>query len=341
MTDRASISRSGSNSYTHRWFWLAFASLLMTAVLSATESALAKKDWSQSPLPPEMYRVVTRAQSQMKSGKFKQATATITELLNSANDVPKCLAIAASTESYGFPMMDARRACMNRALQLSNSNDDMILVALKSRQYQFFEITRQAINSLLASAKSVNELYDLARRCQEVALNDVAHLAMEKAYTGIKDQPSAFAFAEQSKALGMEDLLRKVVKDLIDDEDEVAALCDIICKTDGYKLRDQTRYGLRKALDKSASLPDMEAIFETARRLNEPDIANRANYFIRRGKVIQKIKEDRQGYDAQLKSWREGIDIDTARQQMGIPESGSSGTTGGAPRPREAPGSGF
>jgi len=344
MTDRVSFPRFRRSNFKSRWFAFLCGSLLLTAALSATEPVLAKKDWSQSPLPPEMYRVVSRAQSQMKSGKFKQATATINDLLASANDVPKCLAIAAATESYGFPMMDARRACMNRAFQLSGSNDDMILVALKSRQYQFFEITRQAIHSLLASAKTVNELYDLARRCQEVALNDVAHLAMEKAYTGIKDQPSAFAFAEQSKALGMEDLLRKVVKDLIDDQDEVATLCDILCKTDGYKLRDQTRYGLRKALDKSATVPDMEAIFETARRLNEPDIANRANYFIRRGKVIQKIKEDRQGYDAQLKSWREGIDIDTARQQMGIPESSSGSTTGSAGtqrRPNEPPTSGF
>jgi hypothetical protein len=313
----------------------AFSSLIAGGILSMPVEA--KKDWSTSPLPPEMYRQVERAARQTKSGKYQQATQTINEVLVGATDVPKCLAIAASTEAAGSPMLEARRACLNRALQLCSNNDDLILVALKARQYQMFEITRQSITSMMGNCKTVRDLYELARRCQEVALNDVAHMAMEKAYTGVKDQQGAFLFAETCKGLGMEDLLRKVVKDMIDDDSAVPDLCDILLKCEPYNLRDQTRYGLRKALDHAASVPDMEAIYETARRLNEPDVANRALYFVRRGKVIEKIKSDRVNYEAQLKSWREGIDIDAARQQLGAPAS-----TDGAPRrANDPPTSGF
>jgi hypothetical protein len=236
--------------------------------------------------------------------------------------------------------MEARRACLNKALSLCNGNDDVILVALKSRQYQFFEITRQCVNLLIGNAKTVPQLYDLARKCQEVSLNDISHLAMEKAYTGLsgKGLDAAFEYAETCKALGMEDLLRKTVKDIVDDTDDVGGICDVLIKCDGYKLRDITRYGLRKALDVCATVPDMEAIFITARQLNEPDIANRANYFVRRGKVIDKIKNDRANYEAQLRSWREGIDIEAARQQAGLAPDGTSSSSR---RSNDPPTSGF
>lgn len=327
----------------YRWVAIASGSLLLSALLTLGQPGFAKRDWTSTPLTPEMYSSVQRASRQMRSGKFDAATATVTGVLASATDVPKCLAIAAATEEYGFPMMDARRACLNRAFGLSSSNDDLILVALKSRQYQMFEITRQAVNSLLASAKSLPELYDLARKCQEVALNDVAHLAMEKAYTGVKDEKGFYVFTSECKALGMEDLLRKAMKDYLDGEDlTVTEICDALLKCESYKLRDQTRYGLRRALDKAAELSDMEAIFETARRLNEPDVANRANYYVRRAKVIEKIKTDRANYQAQLRAWREGIDIDTARQQAGLGPVGEVGGPGGASAVRrDPPTSGF
>jgi hypothetical protein len=318
---------------------IACSALLVSGLLCSVQPAAAKKDWSESPLGPEMYGTLQRAQRQMRSGKYQQATDTINGMLASANDVQKCLAIAAATEGVAAPMMEARRACLNKALPLCTGPDDVILVALKSRQYQFFEITRQCVNQLVGNTKTVPQLYELARKCHEVSLTDVAHLAMEKAYTGLKSTEEAFAFAEQAKALGMEDLLRKCVKDLVDSTEEVQLICDLLLKVEGYKLRDMTRYGLRKALDVCGNVPDMEAIFVTARQLNEPDIANRANYFVRRGKVIEKIKTDRANYEAQLRAWREGIDIETARQQAGLTPDGTAANTG--QRRPDAPTSGF
>lgn len=328
---------------TERRFVAGFISLVFCASALTNVPALAKKDWTESPLGPDLYRQVERAKRQMKSGKFQQATASINEMLASANDVPKCLEIAASTESYGSPMIEARRACLNRAYQLCQNNEDMLLVALKARHYQMFEVTRQAITYLLGHAKNVKELYDLARRCQEVALNDVAHMAMEKAYASIPDDAppeAAYQYAEQAKALGMNDLVAKVVKQLLDNPDETPeSICDTLLKCQGYKMRDLNRYGLRRALDLAKNVPDMEAIYEAARQLNEPDVANRAQYYVRRGKIIMKIKEDRAAYEAQLRAWREGIDIDLARQQAGLGQDPTLPSSG--QRSNRPPTSGF
>lgn len=300
----------------------------------------ARRQYADSPLVQGQIGALVKASRLMKSGKYAQATQVIDGILQSCNDVSKCIFVAQATEGYGHPMNEARRSCLNRAYGLATSREDLILVALKSRQYQFFEVTRQAIASLIANARTVPELYDLAKKSQEVALNDVAHLAMEKAYTGVKDQNAAFAFAEQAKAMGMDDLLRKVIKELIDDEEDVTTLCDLLLKLEGYQMRDQTRYGLRKALDKATSVGEMQGIFEVSKRLNEPDVANRAMYFVRKGKIIQKIKEDRSTYETQLRGWREGVDVDASRSLTG--DSGFSGG-GGLKRsaPGQPPGSGF
>jgi hypothetical protein len=302
------------------------AIIMGSSMLVAIAPASARKlPPGETPLSDRQQSGMQHASSLMRSGKYEQANQVIDGVLAEANDVSKCIAIAQYTEHYGNPMNEARRNCLNKAFSLATSREDVILVALKGRQYQFFEITRQCVGSLIANARTIPELYDLARKTQEVALNDIAHLAMEKAYTGVKDQAGAFAFAEQAKAMGMDDLLRKVEKELIDDEDDVVGLCDLLIKLEGYNMRDQARYGLRKALDKAQTVSEMSAIFETARRLNEPDIANRANYFVRKGKIIQRIKEDRANYQSQLRGWREGVDLDS-RGSSAVGESGFSGT---------------
>lgn len=316
----------------------AAALLMLAGGLAWTQPGWAARvDNIDSPLSRAQQSTMDHAMRLMRAGKFERAADLCNQALAASNDVSKCISIAKDTEAYGLPMMETRRNALNRAYSLATSRDDLILVALKSREYQFFEVTRQAVASLIANAKTIPELYDLAKKSQEVALNDVAHLAMEKAYTGVHDQNGAFAFAEQAKAMGMDDLLRKVVKELVDDEDDVQALCDLMLKLQGYNMRDETRYGLRKCLDKASTIAEMQAIFETARRLNEPDIANRANYYVRKGKVIQKIKEDRAAYEAQLRGWREGVDIDSTAGSAAVGESGFSGTTGSGFKKQSAP----
>ncbi len=306
----------------------------MGVALLVSGSVQAKQLNPDSPLPVEFQSSMERAARSMKSGKYDRAKPVIESVLASSNDVPKCLAIAEYTEPYAFPMMEARRACLNRALSLCSTQEDYLVVALKSRKYQFFEITKSAITALIQSAKTVPELYDLARKAQEVALNDVAHQAMEKAFSGLKTQEDAFAFADQCKSVGLDDLLRKTIKQMIDDEDEVLGLCDLVLQTDKYQLRDLSRYALKKAMDycyTKGGVEEMDQIKEVARRINEPDVMARAEYYVKKGKLIQKMKGDQAAYQSKVRAWREQKDLEAARAR-----DAAAATTAAATKASEA-----
>jgi tetratricopeptide (TPR) repeat protein len=277
---------------------------------------IGHKTWPDSPLTDDQQKELFHAGHAMKLAHYDQAAQICQKVLDSSNDVPKCLAIALFTESVGLPMVDTRRACLNKALTMAQTDDDMILIALQARHYQFFEVTRQAVRSLIENARTVPQLYDLARKCHEVALNDIEHLAMEKAYTGVKDDKEVWSYLEECKLIGAEDLGRKALKDLLDDQQEVTGICDVLLKAKNYETRDMVRYGLRRAMDDAKTVDEMQAIFEVSRQLSENDIANRASYYVRKGRLIQQIKNDRAAYEAQLRAWREGIDIDAARAQQ-------------------------
>lgn len=288
----------------------------LAVALMVSGAANAKQYNPDSPLPVEFQASMEKAARSMKSGKYDRAKAAIDPILSSCNDIPKCLAIAEYTEPYAFPMMETRRACLNKALSLCSTQEDYLVVALKSRKYQFFEITKSAITALIQSAKTVPQLYDLARKAQEVALNDVAHQAMEKAFTGLKTQEDAFQFAEQCKSVGLDDLLRKTIKQMIDDEEEVLGLCDLVLETEKYGMRDQTRYGLKKALDycyTKGGVEEMDQIKEVARRVNEPDVMAKADFYVKKGRLIQKMKGDQAAYQSKVRAWREAKDLEAAR----------------------------
>lgn len=314
--------------------------ILVSALLAIITCATveAKSNWGDSPLPKEARTALDRAGSSMKSGKHAKAKPAILAVLARVNDVPKCLAIAQFTEPYAFPMLDVRRQCVDKALSLCQNSDDYILVALKSRKYQFYEVTRQAISELIKQAKTLPELYDLSRKAQEVSLNDLSHLAMEKAYSGLHTEEEAFVFADHCKGVGLDDLLRKALKQIIDDENESGALCDLALKIEKYNMRDLNRYLLRKALDNCKTVPDMEAIQEVARRLNEPDVMERAHYYVKKGKVLQKIKADQAEHQNRLKSWREANDQNQAREEtQKASERDGFGSSNPQNTPAEAP----
>lgn len=324
---------------------LVFLVVILNMVLSTT---FARQPWPNSPLAVESQTQLEKAHRYMKSGRFDRAHPLVLAALDSANDVPKCLAIASFTEGFATPMMEVRRQCMGKALSLCSTRQDFIEVALKSRQYQFFEITRQAINSLIQNATTTSDLYDLARKSQEVALNDVAHLAAERAYTGVKTVPEALKFVKEVKALGMDDLVRKVLKDLIDDEDNAHYLCLLLSKIEPMGMTDLNRYLLKKALDKASAVEEFTEISEGARRNRETEVFKVAEYRGKKLKVIEQIKHDREEYQRQLQGWQEGVQQDLARQQAEAEralegggkrfEGGSQET--GAPPPT-VPGSGF
>src|SRR5437870_4142959 len=77
--------------------------LLMAGPLSA------RTPWPDSPLAPEVQVSLERAGHDIKSGKPQRAAPAIESALSAANDIPKCLAIASFTETYGYPLMEVRR----------------------------------------------------------------------------------------------------------------------------------------------------------------------------------------------------------------------------------------
>jgi hypothetical protein len=284
--------------------------------------ALAKKEVVDSPLDPQVQSSLRRA---VKSGDAKRATPVILEALQGANDIPKCLAIASFTEIAGASMLDARRQCLVKALSLCQSRQDFIQVALKSRQYQCYEVTRDAVNSLIGSATSVDELYDLAAKTQEVALNDVAHLAMEKAYTLVKTIPDALAFARQAKLLSMDDLNRKTCKDLIDDEPNAHELIVILHYIEPFKLKDLDRYCMKKALDRAATEQDFLDIYNASQRRGESDIFSIALYRGKKARLMQQIKTEQEAAQQTLDAQQAKAQQDLQTQGTANPPQSGAG----------------
>lgn len=320
--------------------------LALAFLLASQSSIAARKAWPNSPLPVEVQAELEKAGRFMKSGKPLKAAPMIEATIASADSIPKCLAVADFTETYGYPLMEVRRKCMQKALSLCSSREDFILVALKSRHCQFYEITRECINHLIQNSRTVDDLFDLARKSQEVALNDVAHMAMEKAYTGIKSVDDAVRFAHDVKQMGNDDLVRKVIKDLVNDEENGMNLCMLLQKTEDLGMDDLVRYCLKKALDKAQTVDELKCIYEGSRRNRQNDIMEVAAWRAKKLVLIQRIQNDRAEYTRQLKEWREGREQDLAKQQadaerdMGKDSSGRRFSTGDNKAP-ENPTSGF
>lgn len=332
------INRSGQR----RAIALVLSAIIPIITMTAAESAnKPRAEFADSPLPVEVQIQLVRAGKLMKSGKYDKAKPIILSSLEGASDVPKCLAIAQYTEPYAFPMMDVRRQCCNKALSLCATDDDYLLMALKARRYNFFEITRESMGKLIENAKTVPALYNLAKKAHEVSLNDLAHLAMERATTGLKPQ-DWLIYAENCKALGMDDLLRKALKKMIDERDDVQDLCDLARIIQRYNMRDEVRYALRKALDKiSSDLPtatkEMEEISETARELNEPDVKTRADFFVKKGSYMMKQRGMADDAERKARADRERQGLDDARNKDQTREAGFSPDGKSTPAPPPAP----
>jgi hypothetical protein len=269
------------------------AILLCSIVLSLVSVPTASgKKIVDSPLTPEQQHTLDRAAHSMKGGNAAKSSPLFDSVLETANDIPKCLAIAAYTESYGGAMVPVRRQCLQRALTLCSSRDDYLQVVIKARQYECYDVARGAINSLLGTASTPDELYDLAMKAQEVAANDVVHLALEKAFAECKTVPEALNFAKQSKLLGCEDLTYKAIKDLIDDETDAHQLMVLLVSIEPYNMKDLDRYLLKKSLDVSNKFEDYVEIATTARKFGEKDIYEVAVYRAKKKRILQQIQTD-------------------------------------------------
>lgn len=313
-----SLSRSSQNSAGSRNAWRAGRSavaVMMIALVGVlAQPAYADKPDPNSPLTKEQQRALKRAAAFAKKGRGDKASPIFNDILATCTDLPKCIAVAGYTEQYGHSTVDARRAIMNRALEMCRTHDDFILVAMKSRQYECFDVTRQAIQSLISVSETAEQLTDLARKAIEVSLTDVAHLAMEKAYSVIRTVPEAVDYANQCGLMGFVDLQRKAVKEMIDDEPSCHQLCILLRKIESFKLKDMNRYLLKKALDQAGSVQDFSDIWEAARRHNQKDIFDVAAFRGKKMQLMKRIQSDRTSHQQRVEEWKQ--DQDSAQQKI-------------------------
>lgn len=280
--------------------------------------AASGKTKSNSVLPVEQEAQIRKANRLVRSGKSSKAQEKYQTALSTAKDVSQCLAIAEGSEKFGHPLMDVRRDCLQKALTLGSTPQDFFQIALKARQYQFFEITKSAIDFLIANANTNDELFELAEKAQGLALNDVAQMAMAKAYVQTKSVPDALNFAKRAKVMSMDDLVRKTIKDLIDDEPDAQNLCDLLEEIEPFQLVDLNRYLLRKAVYAGKTVADCKAVFEAAKRHAQPDIVNLAAY---RGRKLLLLQQNQDaGVQAALEAQEQRAANDLARPRR----SGSS-----------------
>ena len=154
---------------------------LVSAPFSVATPAYAAKFKEAKPVAPppdENQTKILQIKQLLKTGKIQMAGTLILSVLESMTTVDECLNLANLTQTYGFPMMEVRRQCVRKALSLCRTSHDLMLVALTSRQYQFFELTRQAIKTLIDNTNADADLQNLAVNAQHLGLNDIAEMAM-------------------------------------------------------------------------------------------------------------------------------------------------------------------
>jgi hypothetical protein len=282
-----------------------FAPVLVLILLVVSHPGYSKTANSNSSLPAAVRSQLEKSGKYLRAGDAARATALISGVLQASESVSECLDIAAYTEAYGFPALEARRQCLSKALSLCKTPEEFTQVVVKSRQYQMFEITRGAITSLVSTADTPEELYRLALQARESALNDVTHAALEKMYGGISTVPEALRFAADAKSMGMDDLAYKAAKDVVDDENNAHQLCLLLKSIEPLNRSDLNRYCLKKALDKALTVGEFAEIYEAARRNREADIFKVAEYRGRKLQLLNKVKQEQEDFQKQLPATQE------------------------------------
>ena len=253
------------------------------AVISASNSA----DLS---LTKPQQSAAKRGNSYAKSGKADKAQVTYQSAIDQAVSVEQCLALVKDTEHFGSILVPVRRNCLNKALHIAKTQDEYFQIISSARQCQLYEITKTAIDSMIAKAESKDDLIALAHKAQSMAMNDVAHIAMEKVYTQITSTEDRINFAKQTKLMAMEDLTRKAIKDAMDQENNAHVLCRLIKAIEPLEQPDLERKILRKAVYEIKNVTECKEVFELAKQLGQQDIVELAGYKGRKLLLIQQAQ---------------------------------------------------
>jgi len=102
--------------------------------------------------------------------------------------------------------------------------------------------------------------------------------------------------------MGMDDLARTVLKDLIDDQPSVTEMVRFLPTLEQYKMNDMVRYVLKLGLDKAKDTEEMMLVYDNAKKFEQADIVKVAQYRGRKMVIMKKIKTEQEAKaDAQAK----------------------------------------
>jgi len=320
---------------------------------------------ANSPLTKTQQSSAKRGNSYAGSGKAEKAQSSYQSTIDEATSIEQCLALVKNTEHLGSILLPVRRNCLTKALSLAKTDDDYFQIVLCARQCQLYEITKQCIDALIARAKTEDELLALAHKSLSMAIDDVAHIAMEKLYREIAsgqenavEQSAAksrvqrngenaeeassepterlrlrtkqLAFAEQAKLMAMEDLMRKAIKDMLDQEQSAHGLCALVTAIEPLEVPDLQRKILRKAVYQVATVDDCKEVYEAGRRLGQQDIVDLAGFKGRKMLLIQQANAEQQAIKEQQEALKEEQELRQAEEtgQSPPPKNPTENKTG-------------
>jgi len=252
----------------------------------------ATKSTGETYLPPAGQQQLNKSLGYLRSGNWQKGTEATEMAVAGAPDVRACLYTLAQMDKFGAQANKARRACLAKALNLATTHEELEEVAFKARQAGCFDISKDALDSLVGSTTSSAELIELASKAQQQALPDIAHTAMEKAYKLVNNEPDALDFVRQCHGMGMDDLCRQVLKDLVDDQANVTDMVKFLPTLEQYKMNDMVRYVLKTGLDKAKDTDEMMLVYDNAKKYDQADIVKVAQYRGRKMVIMKKIKTE-------------------------------------------------
>ena len=267
------------------------------------------------------------------TGKAEKAQSAYQVGIDQAVSVEQCLALIKITEHYGSILSPVRRNCLTKALSLAKTDDDYFQIIIAARQCQFYEITKQCIDALIARAKTKEQLLTLAHKAQSMAINDVAHIAMEKldmqilSATPTGDSPTnstqlsneEFFFAKEAKLMAMEDLMRKAIKDMLDQEQTTHGLCLMVKAVQPLEVPDLQRKILRKAVYQVTNVDDCKEVYEAARIFGQQDIVDLAAFKGRKMILMDQSHTEQDAIKEQQEALKQEQELKDAEETGQIP----------------------
>ncbi len=273
------------------------ALLKLTAAILVTNTIFivpAYSTRSTSVLTKPQLSQAKKGNSYARSNKADKAQVAYQSAIDQATSVEQCLALVKSTEHFGSIMVPVRRNCLNKALHIAKTQEEFFQIIACARECQLYEITKEAIDALIAQASSKEDLTALAHKAQSMAMNDIAHMALDKLYVQEESCDDKITFAKLAKLMAMEDLMRKAIKDAMDQENGVHTLCHLISAIDPLEQQDLQRKILRKAVFQVTNAADCKEVFDMAKRLGQQDIVDLAAYKGRKYILMDQAKSEQE-----------------------------------------------